>query len=451
MNEIEKSAKARTRKLQEREAISEDPKKFGQKLEKENMLIIAAIKKYGTEALLEDKTLDMITSIIYKRLKSNLDVNTDARNSVPAKSESASGAFLKLQIFLGLIVSLVYLYKVSTDKSSYTQEGSPTSEGETTSIEKNKVTNVIKAGKFEFKPASQVSFKKYFGRKSEFEKVLSYIKRFIIELKNLSREELDDINAYNKLNFLLEGPPGTGKTVFVHYLSGAVDRYLKLKYLQENAPEDYKKLSSSNEELEKYLETAESRLYFCEVSPGALNSKWYGESEKNIHKLFDTAKKIADIESSAAFIFFDEGDVFFSKRDGDSHSAHLSSGIKSELLQLIGVRPNDKYRPVFNFCATNRFEVFDDAFKRRFGNQLKFYAPNTSERRDFIQSLFESFGLTQKELDCLVQMTKGRTQSFISRYMKDFYVEDDFSRVIGFSLRKYICFLRDMLDDINIV
>ena len=85
-----------------------------------------------------------------------------------------------------------------------------------------------------------------------------------------------------RMNILLFGPPGTGKTEFVKYLGKALDRKVIV-------------LKGSD-----------------------LLSKWVGESEQNIAKAFRQA------EAEHAILFFDEVDGLLQDRSGASHSWEIT-------------------------------------------------------------------------------------------------------------------------------
>jgi SpoVK/Ycf46/Vps4 family AAA+-type ATPase len=93
-------------------------------------------------------------------------------------------------------------------------------------------------------------------------------------------------------------------------------------------------------------------LYRIDLS--AVLSKYIGETEKNLGKLFDAA------DGSAAILLFDEADALFAKRSGvrDSHDRYANID-SSYLLQRI-----ESFRGLV-ILATNNKESLDDAFMRR--------------------------------------------------------------------------------------
>jgi SpoVK/Ycf46/Vps4 family AAA+-type ATPase len=99
-------------------------------------------------------------------------------------------------------------------------------------------------------------------------------------------------------------------------------------------------------------------------------SKYIGETEKNLSRLFDEAR------ASGAILFFDEADALFGKRtevkDAHDRYANLEIGF---LLQRMEEHTGT------TILATNRFGDLDEAFTRRFHFILHFPMPRPPERR----------------------------------------------------------------------
>lgn len=109
-------------------------------------------------------------------------------------------------------------------------------------------------------------------------------------------------------------------------------------------------------------------LYRIDLS--AVVSKYIGETEKNLRKLFDAA------EAGGAILFFDEADALFGKRSQvrDSHDRYANIET-SYLLQRI-----ESYRGLA-VLATNMRGSLDDAFLRRLRFVVSFPYPGPALRR----------------------------------------------------------------------
>jgi len=108
-------------------------------------------------------------------------------------------------------------------------------------------------------------------------------------------------------------------------------------------------------------------LYRIDLS--AVVSKYIGETEKNLRRLFDTA------EDGGAILFFDEADALFGKRSEvkDSHDRYANIEI-NYLLQRI-----ESYRGLA-ILATNMKSALDKAFLRRLRFIVNFPFPGQNER-----------------------------------------------------------------------
>ncbi|MGI9542138.1 MAG: ATP-binding protein [Cyclobacteriaceae bacterium] len=98
-------------------------------------------------------------------------------------------------------------------------------------------------------------------------------------------------------------------------------------------------------------------------------SKFIGETEKNLAKLFDRA------ENKDWILFFDEADALFGKRTNvrDAHDRYANQEV-SYLLQR-----TEEYGGLV-ILATNFKSNIDEAFTRRFQSQIYFPSPQYSER-----------------------------------------------------------------------
>ncbi len=132
---------------------------------------------------------------------------------------------------------------------------------------------------------------------------------------------------------LFAGPPGTGKTLTASLLG---------KYTNRD-------------------------VYRIDLS--LVISKYIGETEKNLSKLFDQA------ENKNWILFFDEADALFGKRTGvrDAHDKYANQEV-SCLLQRIESHSG------LVILASNMKSNIDAAFTRRFNAIIEFEIPSAQER-----------------------------------------------------------------------
>jgi hypothetical protein len=111
-----------------------------------------------------------------------------------------------------------------------------------------------------------------------------------------------------------------------------------------------------------------------------LVSKYIGETEKNLKRLFDAA------ESSGAVLLFDEADALFGKRSEvkDSHDRYANIEV-SYLLQRI-----EAYRGLA-ILTTNMKSALDRAFLRRIRFVITFPFPDAAAREKIWRQQFPAF------------------------------------------------------------
>ncbi|RZS92494.1 ATPase family protein associated with various cellular activities (AAA) [Aquimarina brevivitae] len=168
------------------------------------------------------------------------------------------------------------------------------------------------------------------------QKTLTHIKEIEAWLK-YNDKVLNDWKMKSRIKpgyrILFSGPPGTGKTLTATLLG---------KYTGED-------------------------VYRIDLS--MIVSKYIGETEKNLSRLFDKAK------NKSWILFFDEADAIFGKRTNvrDAHDKYANQEV-SYLLQRIESHPG------LVILASNFKNNIDTAFTRRFQTIVEFENPSYAER-----------------------------------------------------------------------
>jgi SpoVK/Ycf46/Vps4 family AAA+-type ATPase len=116
-------------------------------------------------------------------------------------------------------------------------------------------------------------------------------------------------------------------------------------------------------------------LYRIDLS--SVVSKYIGETEKNLRRVFDAA------EDSGAILLFDEADALFGKRSEvrDSHDRYANVEI-SYLLQRM-----EAYRGLA-ILTTNMKSALDSAFQRRLRFVVHFPFPGQEHRQEIWRKIF---------------------------------------------------------------
>jgi SpoVK/Ycf46/Vps4 family AAA+-type ATPase len=151
----------------------------------------------------------------------------------------------------------------------------------------------------------------------------------------------DKLSLGKGLNVLFSGPSGTGKTMAAEVIA------------------------------------SELSLDLYKIDLSMIVSKYIGETEKNLNRIFKEA------EQSNAILFFDEADALFGKRSEvqDSHDRYANIEI-SYLLQKMEENEG------IVILASNLSQNIDDAFLRRMHFTVEFPFPEEEYRYKIWKSLF---------------------------------------------------------------
>ena len=141
---------------------------------------------------------------------------------------------------------------------------------------------------------------------------------------------------------LLFGPPGCGKTLLAAAAAAEIDGY------------------------------------FINVDAASMMSKWLGEAEKNVSKLFSMARKLHDNEGVPVLIFVDEIDSLLGNRNSEVGG---EVRVKNQFLtEMDGINGKSRESKLYVIGATNKPWSLEAGFLRRFQKRIYVSLPNRASR-----------------------------------------------------------------------
>ena len=199
---------------------------------------------------------------------------------------------------------------------------------------------------------------------------------------------------------LLYGPPGTGKTLIAKAVAN------------------------------------ESGANFISISGPEIASKWMGESEQAIRKIFKKAKQMAP-----CIIFFDELDSIAPTR-GEGDSQAWERVVAQLLTSMDGIESMNR---VMVMAATNRPDMIDPALLRpgRMDRMILVGKPDLEARKSILRVHIEKMPLKGVDMDAVAKATEGYVgadiaalcrEAGLSAYRRDnsaqFVTEKDFKEAL---------------------
>ncbi|MBT3221533.1 MAG: AAA family ATPase, partial [Proteobacteria bacterium] len=227
----------------------------------------------------------------------------------------------------------------------------------------------------------EVSLEKDIGG---YTKVKERLQKEILDIlahkdKLTDAEEVEAVEELVPKGMLFLGPPGTGKTLFAKAMATSLGAAVQIV----NGPE--------------------------------LKSRWVGESEENIRRIFIRAR-----QSAPSIIIFDELDSIAPARGTYTGSGVEHSMVNQLLTEMDGFRSNEM---VFVVGTTNFVEALDPALLRpgRFEFKLNIPFPNADDRRAIIEIYNRKLKLQMSEraLEFTVKRTADRVEGSNSHYTGD--------------------------------
>lgn len=132
----------------------------------------------------------------------------------------------------------------------------------------------------------------------------------------------------------------------------------------------------------KYI-AAKSNLLFVEVKSDDVIDSHLGSTSSNIYNIFNSVKQ-------PCILFWDEVDSIGCKRGNDVHAAgHENDRMTNSFLVNMEKLAED----VIFIAATNRRDVLDSAFLRRFDIEFEILPPNNKEKQGFLSQMMQYYKL----------------------------------------------------------
>jgi SpoVK/Ycf46/Vps4 family AAA+-type ATPase len=123
---------------------------------------------------------------------------------------------------------------------------------------------------------------------------------------------------------------------------------------------------------------AEIEGYFINVDAASMMSKWLGEAEKNVSKLFAMARRLNDNENAPVLLFIDEIDSFLGTRNGEVGG---EVRVKNQFLtEMDGINSKSKESLLYVIGATNKPWTLEAGFLRRFQKRIYVTLPEHTSR-----------------------------------------------------------------------
>ena len=233
-------------------------------------------------------------------------------------------------------------------------------------IRGNTILKISDRGVSEALSTGSVSYEDIGGLSEAKEKI-----REMVELPLRHPEIFKRLGIDPPRGVLLYGPPGCGKTLLARAVA------------------------------------SESDAHFIHINGPEIMSKFYGESEQRLRKIFDDAEK-----NAPSIIFIDEIDAIAPKRE--DVQGEVERRVVAQLLaNMDGLKERGQ---VIVIGATNRVNALDPALRRpgRFDREIEIGVPDNKERLEILEIHSHAKGMPlakdgpdKVDLEALANMTHG--------------------------------------------
>ena len=179
-------------------------------------------------------------------------------------------------------------------------------------------------------------------------------------------------------------------------------------------------------------------------------SKWFGDSEKIVKKIFTTYREFKNTSKKAPILLFNEADAVISKRK-DSNSSNVAQ--TENAIQNIILEELENFEGIF-IATTNLADNLDTAFERRFLFKVEFHKPKIEVKAKIWKAklkklklsdcvkLAEKFNFTGGQINNIVRKSEMAevientkiTFDNIQQFCKEENINKSSNTKLGFSL-----------------
>ncbi len=179
---------------------------------------------------------------------------------------------------------------------------------------------------------------------------------------------------------LLFGPPGCGKTMLAAAVASEIDGE------------------------------------FMYVDAASIMSKWLGEAERNVARIFQKARELA-MDGKPVIIFIDEVDSLLG-----TYSNEVGGEIRARnqfLKEMDGLQDKGINHMVYVIAATNKPWKLDEGFIRRFDKRIYIPPPSEEVRKELILKNLSKIRYENVDIDQLAKLTAGYSAADIVALIRD--------------------------------
>jgi SpoVK/Ycf46/Vps4 family AAA+-type ATPase len=157
------------------------------------------------------------------------------------------------------------------------------------------------------------------------------------------------------------------------------------------------------------------------VNIADIQSKWVGESEKNLDTVFKAYQEAVKNRERAPILLFNEADGLISKRLELGNSSRSVDQMMNSLQNII-LEKMEKLSGIL-IATTNLSQNMDKAFERRFLYKIEFEKPGTAVRQAIWQSLLPALSADDaKALAIRFDFSGGQIENVTRRAIADYVI-----------------------------